>query len=201
MLNFLINKKVNFINYNYSKNIIKYNKIEIIKLLLNIININDQVFDGYSIIYWCIYYNNQVLFKYLLTCSDLDISKYDRYKCSPLYWISYRNNIELLKILHISDIKINVNIANEFNVVPLHWAVINNNLEMVKLLIEMGADVNITNKLNSTSLYYAVRNQNIDIIKYLKNHNAITNIIKDNETIVEYAKHLKNQNIINLIEN
>jgi ankyrin repeat protein len=113
------------------------NKIEILKLLLKLPDINVNIQDKYkeNILHSACEENNIKIVKLLLAHPNIDVNIKNKYERTPLYIACRYNNIELAKLL-LTHSNIDVNVKDVDGDTPLYYACKNNQIDIVKLLLE-----------------------------------------------------------------
>ncbi len=142
---FLLNETIN-INIHKYENIAliaasKYNYIEIVKLLLEVKNINVNLQDKWGRTALIIASNNNYkeIVKLLLDNETININLQDNAGGTALIYASVNNYIEIIKLL-LTHKTINVNIQSNRGKTALMYASYNiNNIKVVKLLLAKGA--------------------------------------------------------------
>lgn len=110
-----------------------------------------------------------------------------------------RNYTEIVKLL--LSYKANPNVINEIGDTPIDFAVCRGNKDIVELLLENDADPNIRcNQYENTPLMDACLCKRNEIIKLLLDHGADPKLTNgDDETVLELAKLLKNEEAVKII--
>ena len=141
--------------------------------------------------------------------------KKNEYKWYPLLYSTYRNDIEMVKLLieyaNKNNIALELNDKNIQGHNPLIWAILRNNIEMVQLLIDYANKNDIVLEINEKNndgvnpIFWAIDNNNLEIFRLLVEYSVekILKIIineKDIEELIsknEIFIHLKNISEIN----
>lgn len=119
---------------------------------------------------------------------------------TPIHWAVLKKDFELIEIL-LKDGE-SIDALNAEGQTALQYAVTINNIsqEMIQFLIEKGANVNVRGKSQNTPLLLAVINNKFEIVKILLKNGADQNIKNHWGTPLEYARNLKYEQIIKLLE-
>jgi len=76
-----------------------------------------------------------------------------------------------------------------------------NNIAMTELLLEHGADINMEASTGDTPLMLAITFNAHDVIKFLLDHGADTTVVnKGGATALDYARYMKNERVIMILE-
>lgn len=159
---------------------IKYNFIDIIKILINHDkkNIGSFILDtkdsnNYLPIHYTLKFKNLEAFKLLLDFSKLTVL--DSNGNSLLHLAVNTRNIDFLNALTLKNY--NINSVNYNNESALHIASIYDLNEIIKKLVYLGININIREKQNGfTSLILLLLNGNTEMALYLLKQNADINI-------------------------
>lgn len=118
---------------------------------------------------------------------------------SPLILATYRNNIEVAKILLKKTKDINF-LSNSGT--ALMAAAMRGNLEMTQLILSQKANLNLQDSAGATALMLAISTQNIEIIKEILKAGPDLSV-RDNfqKQAIDYALKSNNNSIINLFQN
>jgi ankyrin repeat protein len=193
-------------NYNLILYAIKYNRLDIVKLLLEK-KCNIDVVDFYnrSLLYEAIisdYYDIiEAIINYAVEnigLSIIDIK--DNAGQIPLHYAIKNNKIEIIKLLLKN--KSNVNIHNNDGYNSLHLAIRKKNLEVCKMIIDNGIYINTKTIITGdTALHLSLNLQTNEITKLLLENKANPKIQDDgNEyTPLHYAVAWNNYDMINLL--
>ena len=106
----------------------------------------------------------------LLDVPGIDVNKGDSDGWTPLHWASYKEHIEILRLLLDIDVPgIDVNKADKNGNTPLNWAIKNRRTKCVSLLIDIPSiDVNKANNDRWTPLDYARNNGPTECVALLR---------------------------------
>lgn len=145
------------------------NHISIMKILLSShsVNVNEQVFSGYTALHLAAY-NNLLSAAQCLLEHGANVNITDNRNCTPLLLASYEGATEIVALL--LAYKADTTIGGKRDK-PLHGAIINRRTPVVRILIEYGVDVNEKYN-NNTPLIMAVENNNYDICELLLKNGA-----------------------------
>lgn len=110
--------------------------------------------------------------------------------------------LEVVKYLVEKGADVNAVSGNTGRGTALIYAAAANKLEVVKYLLEKGADINSTTPYqHETALLWAVAMGHADVVKLLMEKGADQNIKnRDGETVLDVAKKLNREDIIQLLE-
>lgn len=96
-----------------------------------------------------------------------------------------------------------INKRNRSSLTPLFVAVDKRNTQVVKILLEKGADPNIARTdyvaPGATPLIQAAKKGNYEIVRILLNNGANLSPRSHGKTALEWARHFRRQNVINVI--
>ena len=177
---------------------VKFNKIEIVKLLIefeanpNQITFNDN---SYPLIE-SICENNKEITDILLNCKNINVNVCNDLIESPLFYACLNNDYKLIKLLIEKGANVNhVNSSGE-SVLNITW-----DLNVVKLLLINGANPNLENKYDySTPLIEAVRESNFNKVKLMVEYGAeIDRETTNSETAISVAYNLNNIELIKFL--
>jgi ankyrin repeat protein len=141
---------------------IDLNYIKGIEYNLNKCGVNSIVFDlNISPIMLACYRKKYVSLEYLIQRGE-DINYRDNMGRTPLFYVSNKGDIELVKMLLSGNP--DVNIPMNGGLTPLMAAAYIGNMNIVKALIDAKADKYIKDNDGNTALTYAKENGNLEII-------------------------------------
>lgn len=185
---------------------IKFNYLEIFKLLINFSNITIgipllEIQDKYMNvpIHYCIMYNKYEYIDDILNM-NININFKDSDGNTILNMIINKKNKDINLIKKIINCNININNTNNIGYSALHIAVNNNNIEICKLLINYSALIDIQS-INEqyTPIFLSTINNNLEICKLLFDKKIdINNQDYLGNTILNYAIINKNKDLINI---
>ena len=164
-----------------------YNRIEIIKLLLNACaDLNKQHNAGYTALILATEHNHIEIVKLLLN-AGADLNKQNNDGDTALILATYYNKIEIVKLL--LNVGADIDKQNNLGYTALIFAAYRNNREMVKLILDYYADefiLNYENKsfydyLNTENQQYFLQNYPTSVYNAIS-HNykkSFTDFVKD----------------------
>ena len=146
--------------------------------------------------YACLY-NHYDLIKRLLSDYTFDINHIDRSRKTPLIHACNNPKVEVIELLLLKGA--NPKLRDNYQNNGLNSVVVRKNYQVVELLIKHGSDVNNIDFPGNTPLVSAVISGDIKMVKLLLDNGA-DKTIKTSRDIVELAKGLKLNEILELIK-
>ena len=198
---FLLNENIN-VNENAALiHASEYNYIEIVKLLLEVedinVNIQDYVLDTALT---CASYNNYIeIVKLLLEVKNINVNLQDSDGDNALICAFREKNAEIIKLL-LTNETININLQNYDGDTALIYTSLNGNIEVVKLLLNIeNINVNLENNCGITAMMHASENGRIEIVKLLLSKGATVSVKYDysddiNEVLTNWKTYLPRWN-------
>ena len=162
---------------------IKYNYLEIVKLLIEFSHINIgipllEIQDKYlqSPIHYSIIFNKYNILDIILD-KKCNLNLKDSEGNTPLHLlINNINNNTITYIKKLLDSNSNINSINNINQNVLHLGVDKNNFEICKLLISYNSNINTKNNYNHyTPIFISTNNNNLELCNLLIENNSNVN--------------------------
>ena len=155
------------------------NNIEIVKLLINNLNININCVNKYGLTafhYACIH-NSIEIIKLLLNNSQLNLNIYDKNGYTAFHYACSNGNIEIIKLL-INEPRLNINIYNKNGKKTALHLVRKSNLDSIPLFLSSNRQFNL---------------DGINFLNFIENKN---NAFIENLNKIKKDKISKNQKLI-----
>jgi len=153
---------------------------------------------------------NIALLKVLIN-AGLDLNAKGRRGNTLLYNLSEYSEFEFIKL--VLDSGADVNLGNKNGNTPISVALARGDSEILQLLIDYGGEINTKNGMNVTPLYQAIQGNQASIvlafgnnepklenIKILINAGADVNAVCNNESILDLAYEIKNEEVIKILK-
>jgi uncharacterized protein len=137
-------------------------------LLGNEADTNAADTNGYTPLYWAVFFGNKNGIKLLLKYGA-DVNKANNKSRTPLQWAVYDVVDFLLKF---GAVGADINAQQNFGYTPLHYAAFTGSKDTVELLLNAGADATIANTNGKTPLSVAISKNHEDIVKLLQKSGA-----------------------------
>lgn len=192
--------------------IIQKNNNELIKLFINYINPNINIFNEINSVQETLLchstYNNNYELSQFLIYNNININGYDisynkKINNTPLYNAVVNNNYKLVKLLLKNNADPNIwshTGYGDIGELPLHAAIYNNNYKICKLLILFEADPLLELTISSKYGYnkfesplQIVLNDLVTKFKFLKLFQHYNNVLNRNEYLILKYKNKKNR--------
>lgn len=140
---------------------------DVVKLLLKVgekeIKLHGK--DGYSALYWAIFYNNVEVVKVLID-NNLSIKIINQFRESALVVSAKRGAVDVLKFL-LEVCEKDINLCGEDGYHALYWGVFYDNVDIVKILIDAGVPVKTVNCSGENLLTIAAKNESLVVLELL----------------------------------
>jgi len=152
-----------------------YIKSSLIKMNLENIDVNTQIYGGQTLLHVALKLNNLKLFKLFLKANvNPDIANENGE--APIHLAVMKNKLNFVRILiqHGCDI----DLGAELEQTPLHLAVITGNLDIIKYLVDHNAEILVQDENNFYPIDYAIDEADIAIIKYFLTKQEVDEIRK-----------------------
>lgn len=178
-----------------------------IKRLLDVVNINSQDKDGYTVLMLAAYFGDEKIVKFLLQNPKIDINIVNKDGDSVLHIACSQAHENIVKFL-LDNPHLNINAQNSCGdtaLIIVTSAVSGKRKNIFKLLLHAKINVNLKNNTELSALMFAVLGNNEESVKLLLEVPGIninlTNI-NTGYTALDWAKHShNNSNIVSLIQN
>ncbi|OUM57792.1 hypothetical protein PIROE2DRAFT_64803 [Piromyces sp. E2] len=171
------------------------NEMEIFKLLVQYININERDFTGNNLLFYAIEKNDLKMVDYLIK-TDIDTNNINNIEESIFDHALSTRNVRVLRVLLKNDC-IHLNQQDSNGNTPLHKMIKKKDVRdplFIKIMIENGSDVNVSNEQKDTPLLCAIEEGEYEIVKLLLENGATDTKDTYENTSLDYALKLKYPN-------
>jgi cytohesin len=128
-----------------------------------------------------------------------DVNAETTYHTTPLYLACLNDQKEVVEVLLKYGARVNAETTDE-GATPLHWAASYGFKEVVEVLLENGADVKAKTAVQgATPLHWAAGRGHSGVVKLLLQKGADALATDNYSTILHYAVHSNNEEVIRLI--